>query len=189
VIGYDSATDFFPVAPPYIPGNGVAGTVISVGRDTDGRWDRRRVMAQPGGANPSVGYAGQAVVELIQVPEDGGLFDSAALLLHGATGLGLDESLPIQSGEWALLVGASGGLGAILLQLVRRAGGRVIGAARGKAKLDLAEQVGADLGVGCAEQAQVSSVVETGLNERIIRIHPRRVVSCNASPPPGVLSR
>ena len=31
VIRYGLAADFFPLRPPYVPGTGVAGTVISVG--------------------------------------------------------------------------------------------------------------------------------------------------------------
>jgi NADPH:quinone reductase len=39
-----------------------------------------------------------------------------------------------------LVVGASGGLGAVLVQLARAAGVRVIGAARDQPKLDLARE-------------------------------------------------
>ena len=89
MIRYGLATDFFPLRPPYVPGSGVAGTVISVGPDTDASWTGRRVVAQTG-ANG--GYAQQAVVaagDLIPVPEGLGLPEAAALLHDGATALGL----------------------------------------------------------------------------------------------------
>jgi NADPH:quinone reductase len=70
------------------------------------------------------------------------------------------ESFPVRPGEWALVVGASGGLGALLLQLARAAGGRVIGAARGEAKLDLAQQVGADVVVDDSAPRWPQEVVE-----------------------------
>src|ERR1039457_1659780 len=57
MIRYGLATDFFPLRPPYVPGSGVAGTVISVGPDTDASWTGRRGVAQTG-ANG--GYAPQA---------------------------------------------------------------------------------------------------------------------------------
>jgi NADPH2:quinone reductase len=148
VIRYGLATEFFPLRPPYIPGNGVAGTVVSVGPNTDGNWIGRQAVARTGGNGG--GYAQRAAVavdDLVPVPDGLGLLEAAALLHDGATALGLVESFPIQSGEWVLVVGASGGLGALLVQLARAAGGRVIGAARGPAKLDLAREIGAELAV------------------------------------------
>src|ERR1700722_10100375 len=38
---------FFPIRPPYVPGNGVAGEVISVGDGVDDGWLGRAVIAQP----------------------------------------------------------------------------------------------------------------------------------------------
>jgi NADPH:quinone reductase len=163
VIRYGLATDLFPLRPPYVPGNGVAGTVISVGGDTDGDWIGQRVVAHTGGANPSDGYAQQAVVagdDLVPVPDDLGLFEAAALLHDGATALGLVESFPVRRGEWVLVVGASGGLGAILVQLARAAGGHVIGAARGRVKLDLAREVGADLAVDDSDSDWPKAVID-----------------------------
>src|ERR1035438_10786661 len=57
MIRYGLATDFFPLRPPYVPGSGVAGTVISVGPDTDASWTGRRGGAPTGGNG---GYAPQA---------------------------------------------------------------------------------------------------------------------------------
>lgn len=142
------ATDFFPLRPPYIPGNGVAGTVLSVGPNTERSWIGQRVVAHTGTSGGSGGYAQQAVAridDLVVVPPSLSVQAAAALLHDGATALGLIESFPVRSGEWVLVVGASGGLGALLVQLARAAGARVIGAARGEAKLNLAREVGADL--------------------------------------------
>jgi NADPH2:quinone reductase len=160
MIRYGLATDFFPLRPPYVPGSGVAGTVISVGPDTDASWTGRRVVAQTG-ANG--GYAQQAVVaagDLIPLPHGLGLPEAAALLHDGATALGLVESFPIRPGEWVLVVGASGGLGAVLVQLARAAGARVIGAARGQPKLDLAREAGAGLVVDDSEPDWPGQVTE-----------------------------
>jgi NADPH2:quinone reductase len=163
MIRYGLATEFFPLRPPYIPGNGVAGTVISVGEDKDGSWIGRLVVARTGDNGGSGGYVQRAVVavdDLVPVPADLGLLEAASLLHDGATALGLVESFPIRSAEWVLVVGASGGLGAILVQLARAAGGRVIGAARGQAKLDLAREVGADLVVDDSDPDWPKEVLE-----------------------------
>ena len=163
VIRYGLAADFFPLRPPYVPGTGVAGTVTSVGPVDDASWIGRRVVANTGASGGSGGYVQQAAVaigDLVPVPDGLGLFEAAALLHDGATAMGLVESFPIESGEWVLVVGASGGLGAILIQLARAAGGRVIGAARGQAKLELAREIGADLVVDDSDPDWAKAVIE-----------------------------
>jgi NADPH:quinone reductase len=157
------ATEFFPLRPPYIPGGGVAGTVLSIGPDTAGSWTGRRVVAHTGGNGGSGGYAQRALVaadDLVPIPDDLGLLEAAALLHDGATASGLVECLPIQPKEWVLVVGASGGLGALLVQLASAAGGRVIGAARGQTKRNLAREVGADLVVDDSDPDWPKQVIE-----------------------------
>src|SRR6266545_4147852 len=134
-------SEYFGVKPPYVPGVGVAGQVISVGEGVDPGWVGRRVVATATGA-----YAEQTVVPaegLIPVPDGLGLREAAALLHDGRTALGLAEGARIQPGEWVLVLAVGGGLGILLVQLAHAAGARVIGAARGKRKLDLARELGA----------------------------------------------
>src|SRR5689334_12632373 len=50
---------YFPVAPPYRPGVGVAGTVTTVGTGVAPQWIGRRVVARTGHAGG--GYATVAV--------------------------------------------------------------------------------------------------------------------------------
>jgi len=157
------ATAFTPVRPPYVPGNGVAGTVISAGPDTDASWIGRRVVAHTGEHGGSGGYAQRAVVavdDLIPVPESLALPEAAALLHDGATALGLVESFPLRPREWVLVVGASGGLGALLMQLVRTAGGRAIGVARGQSKLELTRTLGAEVVIDSSEPDWPRRVIE-----------------------------
>jgi len=83
------AVDFLPIRPPYVPGNGVAGQVISLGDGVDPGWAGRPVIAHTGGSGGSGGYAEQgavAVGELISVPGELGLPEAAALAsaLRGA---------------------------------------------------------------------------------------------------------
>jgi NADPH:quinone reductase len=56
------AVDYFPIQPPYVPGNGVAGHVISAGRGVEPSWAGRAVVAHTGGSGGSGGYAERAVV-------------------------------------------------------------------------------------------------------------------------------
>ena len=144
------AVDYFPIQPPYVPGNGVAGQVISVGAGVDSSWIGRAVVAHTGQAGGSGGYAEQAVVaasDLIAVPSGLGLAEAAALLHDGSTAFMLTARVPIRPADWVLVTAAGGGMGVLLVQLARALGGRVIGAARGPAKLDLIRDAGAQAAV------------------------------------------
>jgi NADPH:quinone reductase-like Zn-dependent oxidoreductase len=48
---------FFPIEPPYVPGNGVAGQVIATGDGVDPAWTGRTVAAHTGGSGGWGGYA------------------------------------------------------------------------------------------------------------------------------------
>src|SRR5690349_16679237 len=50
--------EWFGVVPPYVPGDGVAGTVRAVGAGVDPAWVSRRVIAR---TNRLGGYAERAV--------------------------------------------------------------------------------------------------------------------------------
>jgi NADPH2:quinone reductase len=147
--------EFFGIAPPFVPGDGVAGRVVAVGEGTDPGWVGRRVIARTGGSAGYVGggYAERAVApetELVAAPDDLDLTIAAALLHDGPTALGLAESTGIEPGEWVLVVGAAGGMGTLLLQLARAVDAKVIGAARGQAKLDHVRSIGADAAIDYA---------------------------------------
>jgi NADPH:quinone reductase len=154
------ATDWFPIKPPYIPGVGVAGRVASVGRDVDAGWVGRPVAADTGGRG---GYAEQAVVpvdELIPVPEGLGVEKAAALLNDGRTAVRLFEMAEVQPGGTVLVTAAAGGLGVLAVQLAYQAGARVVGAARGRPKLEAASDAGADVVVDYSEPGWAQRAVE-----------------------------
>jgi NADPH:quinone reductase len=157
------ATDFFPIRPPYVPGNGVAGQVISAGDGVDPSWVGRAVVAHTGASGGSDGYAERAVVpaaDLIPVPPGLALPAAAALLHDGATAFGLLETAAIKPGDWVLVTAAGGGMGVLLVELARAAGGRVIGAARGGVKLGLVRQAGAEAAVDYSEPGWTARVRE-----------------------------
>jgi NADPH2:quinone reductase len=81
---------------------------------------------------------------MVAVP-NGVDIDVATALLHaGATALGLAASIGIAADERVLVMGAAGGLGALLVQLALASGARIIGAARGEAKLAMIRDLGAE---------------------------------------------
>jgi NADPH2:quinone reductase len=154
VIRAGRGVGFFPVRPPYVPGNGVAGRVIALGDGVDPDWAGRDVAAHTGQRGGSGGYAGQVAVaaaDLIPVPDGLGLAEAAALLHDGSTALGLLDATVVKPGEQVLVTAAAGGMGVLLVQLARAAGGRVIGAARGRPKLDVVRDAGAEATVDYSE--------------------------------------
>ena len=79
---------FFPIRPPYVPGSGVGGEVISVGDGVDEGWLGRRVIAHTGSAGG--GYAERAAVSLedtVAVPDGLDPLLAVAIIHDGPTAL------------------------------------------------------------------------------------------------------
>jgi NADPH2:quinone reductase len=155
--------DYFTVTLPYVPGHGVAGQVISVGEGVDAGWLGRRVAGYTGEHGGRGGYAERAVVradELVPVPDGLGLREAAALLHDGVTALRVMEVTGVRAGDQVLVTAAGGGMGILLVQLAHAAGANVIGAARGKRKLDLVREQGAAVVVDYSEPGWVARVRE-----------------------------
>jgi NADPH2:quinone reductase len=130
-------------ALPWIPGNGVAGTVTELGHGVEAALLGTRVVSTTGGRG---GYAARATVEAtapIAVPAGLELDAAAALVADGRTAIGLVAAAAISEGERVLVEAAAGGVGSLLVQLARRAGAVVVAAAGGERKLTVASQLGA----------------------------------------------
>jgi NADPH:quinone reductase len=139
-------TGYFPIRPPYVPGNGVGGRVAAVGAEVDPMWRDRRVVAHTGGAGGTGGYAELATADLdlvAAVPDEVSLADATAVLHDGTTALRILEALDVNSGDIVLVLGAAGGMGILLIQLLTARGAHVIGAAADQAKRDVIAGAGA----------------------------------------------
>jgi len=135
---------YFDVTPPYVPGNAVAGRVRSVGDGVDPGLIGREVVTRTGQRG---GYAEQVAVSadgLSAVPNGVSLHDAAALRHAGPTALALLEGTRIGSGDAVLVVGTSGELGIVCVQLACARGARVVAIARDKQKLARIRELGAD---------------------------------------------
>jgi NADPH:quinone reductase len=142
--------DWCTVEPPYVPGDGVAGTVRSVGPAVDERWVGRRVLAYTGenkGMTPVGGYAEQAVVAesvLAPVPPSSGFPEALTLLHDGPTIVSALIAANVRAGERVLVNAASGSLGTLLVPALKAVGAEVVGAVRGRRKLEFVREWGAD---------------------------------------------
>ena len=137
--------EYWGVTPPYVPGSGVAGRVDGLGPDVDPALLGTRVVAHTGRSRD--GYAERVVVGadgLVPIPDEVSTQQAAALVHDGVTGCALVNEQRVAAGDRVLVVGASGGLGIVLVQLARARGARVVALARDERKLARVRTLGAD---------------------------------------------
>ncbi len=150
----------FETKLPMIPGNGVGGVVVSVGAEVDDRLTGKRVVASTGGSG---GYAERVAVDaggIVEVPEGLELDDAVALLADGRTAMMLVRKAGVREGERVLVEAAAGGVGTLLVQLARAAGARVVAAAGGASKVEVARGTGVEVAVDYRESGWAEQVRE-----------------------------
>ena len=130
---------------PFTPGLEIAGEVIECGRAVSDLKPGQRVMAflHRGG-----GYATEVVVPAamtLSIPNNMD-FDTAAAfpIAYGTAYFALTHRGALRAGETLLVLGASGGVGLAAVEIGKLLGARVIAAARGEEKLQVAREHGAD---------------------------------------------
>ena len=139
-----------PLAFPFVSGADLAGTVEAVGPGAD----RFRVGDRVWGSNQGMlgrqGVSAEfAAVEqewLYPTPEKVSDVDAASMALVGLTAhLGLFDRGRLVEGEAVYVAGGSGGVGSMVVQMVKAAGGRVATTAGSGPGLELCRSLGADL--------------------------------------------
>lgn len=142
VIGLDAAIragagEMFGIAPPYVPGDGLAGTVVAVGRGVGQEWQGCRVAVATGAQGAVADRVVVPEASLVSVPGELDLEHAAALVLH--------EAAHVDRGQRVLIMPAASGLGLVLVQLAKSAGAEVLAVAGGSDKLGVAGEHGADV--------------------------------------------
>jgi len=124
---------------PWIPGNEAAGVVDALGPGVDPAWLGRRVAFWA--MRTSGAYAEYTVVTaaaLFALRDDLDFAVGAALPVQGLTAYGLSHvATHMEAGQTALVHAAAGGVGALLVQLLRKRGVRVFGTASTEAKREI----------------------------------------------------
>ncbi|MCC3273177.1 quinone oxidoreductase [Arthrobacter zhangbolii] len=133
----------YPMSYPFIPGAEAAGTVVSAGRDSGFREGDRVATAEGGGT-----YSQYTVMDAdVALPVPAGISDetAAALMLQGMTAHYLcNSTFPVQEGQTALVHAGAGGVGLLLIQLLKAKGATVITTVSTEEKELLARDAGAD---------------------------------------------
>ncbi len=129
---------------PYVPGSEGAGVVTGVGEGVTELAPGDRVAWSEGPGS----YAEQAVIataNAVHVPGGVELKVAAAAMLQGMTAHYLCHStFPVTAGTVTVVHAAAGGVGLLLTQMIKRAGGTVVATTSSPAKAVLARQAGAD---------------------------------------------
>lgn len=133
--------------PPYVPGLEGAGTIVESARVAPGTRVRFESSALPGFGTQGTLAERAAVPEesLVELPDEVGDELAAALGVVGITALLALERAAPAGDERVLVLGATGAVGQMAVQLARlMRAGRVVGAGRNAERLELAHELGAD---------------------------------------------
>ncbi len=134
----------YPRPLPFVEGSEGAGVVEAVGDGVQhvGIGDRVAWAAVPGSYAPHVVAPADKVVP---VPDGVSDEQAAAVMLQGMTAEYLTNSTrQTQAGDTALVHAAAGGVGLLLVQMLKAAGARVIGTCSTEEKAGLVTEAGAD---------------------------------------------
>jgi NADPH2:quinone reductase len=134
----------YPTPTPFVLGREGAGVVLAVGPDVEGVAAGDRV-AWPFADGSAASHACIPADGLVTVPEGVDLETAAASILQGLTAHFLTRSTyPVGPGTTALVHAAAGGVGQLLVQMIKALGGTVIATAGSDEKCSTASGLGAD---------------------------------------------
>jgi NADPH:quinone reductase len=138
---------------PVIPGQEAAGVVDTVGPGVTEVQVGERVVVYHGDLKAYAEYAVAPAWKMVAIPREVSSQQAAAVILQGMTAQYLAVStFPVKPGDETLVHAAAGGVGQLLVQIVKLRGGRVIATASTAAKLNLARGLGADDLINYVEQ-------------------------------------
>lgn len=134
----------YPVEHPFTPGSEGAGVVSAVGENVSSVSVGQRVAT----SEATRTYAEYFVVDAAKampVPDEMPVHDAAALPLQGLTAHYLVRStFELKPEHTAVITAASGGVGGLAIQLMKRIGATVIALTSTEEKVETARQLGAD---------------------------------------------
>lgn len=132
---------------PFTPGLEISGEVVALGPETDGPPVGTKVACHcPSGGLAEYGCF--AIERLLPLPDAMPHEDAAAFLIaYGTSHLALTHKAALKAGETLFVTGAAGGVGLTAVEIGKRLGARVIAAARGSEKLEIAKKAGADIAI------------------------------------------
>ncbi len=172
------------VALPHVVGTDPCGVVGAVGPDvgqvkvgdrvTCGAWGQS-AAASRGLQMPGI-HAWGGYAEYVKIPVEGlkpipdgiDFYTACVVARHAPTAyFQLLTQGEVKAGDWVLVMGASGGLGSMAVQVAKSLGCKVIAAAGGDERVQQAVALGADAGINYRTQdltAEARRISESGIN-------------------------
>lgn len=134
-------TGLYPAQLPLTLGREAAGTVVASQSSQFPVGTRVVYLATSTYAQ----YSAVDVSSIIQIPDDISTEKAVAVYLQGLTAWTLiREAANVRPGQWTLVHAAAGGVGLLLVQMLRSVGAKVIGTASTEEKCELAKKNGAE---------------------------------------------
>ncbi len=138
----------YPVDLPFVPGTEAVGVIEATGPDVDLDGLGLRVGARAATCQASGTYAERFLVDaqkLVAVPEHLDTRTAACLPLQGITAQYLSRSaVPVRPDQTAVVLAGAGGVGGLLIQLLKHICAEVIATASTEQKREIAREHGAD---------------------------------------------
>ncbi len=149
----------YPMTTPYVMGGEGAGTVEQVGAEVTG-FAAGDLVAWSGAPGSASGLVLIPAAVAVPVPDGVDAETAAAAMLQGMTAHYLvNSTYPVQAGDDVLIHAAAGGVGQLLIQLVKAKGARVIGTVSTPEKAAKASALGADDIINYREVSDVAAAV------------------------------
>lgn len=140
-------TGLYPSPKPMILGREGSGTIASVGSEVSkslgfAKGDKVAYM----GTSAYADFTACPAEKVLKVPDQVSSADACSALIQGLTALTLvEETHKVQSGDWVLVLAATGGVGGWLCQILRAKGAKTIGTVGSEEKVATAKEQGADV--------------------------------------------
>ncbi|GKT70241.1 quinone oxidoreductase [Colletotrichum tofieldiae] len=151
-------TGLYKAPLPITLGREGAGTVVSAHPSVTGFSPGDRVVYM-GNFGSYAAYSAVPAAQLIRIPDALPTDKAAAALLQGLTAWTfVREAGEVKQGEWVLVHAAAGGVGLLLVQMLRAVGAKVIGTTSTDDKCALAKKNGAEWVVNSRSQDLVEEV-------------------------------
>ncbi|MEP6629893.1 MAG: quinone oxidoreductase [Lapillicoccus sp.] len=147
----------YPMPTPFVLGAEGSGTVESVGAGVDLAVGDRVAWCQ--GPGSGAGYVTLPADKVVALPDGVDLETAAAAMLQGITAHYLvNSTYAVQPGDTVLAHAVAGGVGQLLVQLVKAKGATLIGTAGSAEKVAIGTALGADHVVDYSQLDDISQL-------------------------------
>ena len=130
---------------PLTLGREAAGEVVAAHPSVTGLQPGARVVYMANDAGAYAQYSPVSATGVVPIPDGLSTEKAAAVYIQGLTAWTfIREAGQVKPGQWTLVHAAAGGVGLLLVQMLRSVGAKVIGTASTEEKLELARKNGAE---------------------------------------------